>query len=139
MSIDEILMLLMVEDWFADDLHYNSCGKSFYEKHLLADRIRDFGSAMDDLKECYYLGFLNSTPPPTATYAAGAVKTYDDINNSINSVLEKLKVVLSKICEVIEGLKNENKNLPSGVVAILDGISQKALTYKFLVSSESAE
>ena len=139
MPIDKIIMLLMVEDWFADDLHYNSCGKSFYEKHLLADRIRDFGSAIDDLKECYYLGFLKSTPPPTATFAAGAIKTYDEINNSINPVLEKLEAVLDKICSSIEELKNEIKTFPSGVVAILDGISQKALTYRFLVSSEAAE
>ncbi len=138
MSIDDIIIMLIVEDWFADDLHYNSFGASFYEKHLLADRIRDFGSAMDDLKECHYLGSMDTTPPSSAFLAAKAVVIYDEINDSSPSILEKLKAVLSKLVDGIEIAKKEN-TLKSGVVAILDGISQKALTYKFLVSSELSE
>ena len=46
-NIKTLLALLCAIDWLANDLHYRSEGTGFYEKHLLADRIRDFGDAED--------------------------------------------------------------------------------------------
>ena len=54
-EIDNLLALICVIEWLANDLHYNSIGNGFYEKHLLADRIRDF-DVKDEIKETYLSG-----------------------------------------------------------------------------------
>ena len=62
-DMKELLAMLCTIDWLANDLHYRSSGPGFYEKHLLADRVRDFGDVDDELKEAYWLGFKKCVPP----------------------------------------------------------------------------
>ena len=137
MDITTIISLLIAEDWLADDLHYNSFGAGFYEKHLLADRIRDFGSAIDDLKECHFLGADKTTPPNGATFAASASEIYYRIVAEQSDSLKRLEACLGEIVSGIEEVKAAG-GLKSGVVAILDSVSTSALKYKFLVSAEGA-
>ena len=131
---DAILTMLTVVDWLANDLHYQFEGKGFYENHLLADRVRDFGSAKDDYRETYWLGFLGKKPPLDKDIAGYAVRMYDTIVGRNPCLLTRLYDGLSVLADQVEVCKKDA--IPGGVQAILDDISQKALTYKFLVRSE---
>ena len=131
-----LLALLCVADWFANDLHYKSTGIGFYEKHLLADRVRDFDGAEDDIKEKYFLGYKGELPPLDVDIAKTATFAYNKIIQDKSTELERLEVVFGLILASVEECKSE-ENLPSGVQSVLDKISEDALTYKFLVRSES--
>lgn len=131
---EAILTMLTVVDWVAQDLHYQYEGLGFYECHLLADRVRDFGSAEDDYKEAYWLGHMNQKPPLDKQITEYATKMYDKIVERNPCLLTRLYDALSVLCDQVEVCKKDA--VPGGVQAILDSISQKALTYKFLVRSE---
>ena len=131
-----LLALLCVGEWFANDLHYKSTGIGFYEKHLLADRVRDFGSSEDDIKEKYFLGYKGELPPLDVDIAKTATFAYNKIVQDKATELDRLEVVFGLILAAVEECKSE-ENLPSGVQSVLDKISEDALTYKFLVRSES--
>lgn len=137
-SFKTLLALLCTIDWIANDLHYRSEGIEFYEKHLLADRIRDFGDAEDQLKEAYYLGFKEQLPPFDKEIAALATTLYSSIQVESCDFLHELKGAFCLLQQVIDACKKE-PYLPAGIHAILDGISEKALTYKFLVQRQLAE
>lgn len=127
----DVLAWMKVVEWTAKNLHYNSDGKGFYGLHLLADKV-DFGTSEDDLKEAYYLGYLQELPPTeidicarAAEVAKGIVTTQDDM----------LVEILMKACEnglyVIEEAKRE-AGMFAGIHSIVDGISQKMLVIKGL-------
>lgn len=119
-------------DWLANDLHYKSRGSEFYEKHLLADRVRDLGDD-DEIKETYWLGFKNMNPPSDAEIAQMTIDAYGKISNE-SDIFIQLKKAFEYVIEIVERCKTE-PSLPAGIHAILDGISQKALTYKFLMNA----
>ena len=133
----ELLTLIIVADWLANDLHYRSSGSGFYEKHLLADRIRNVGS-IDELKESYFLGFKTCLPPLDVGLAKSATFVYEKICSQCNGELQRLELVFTSLIDQVEQCKKE-PNLPGGIHSILDGISQKALTNRFLVSAESGK
>lgn len=134
--MDAILTMLMVIDWFCNDVHYQSKGDTFYALHLLADRVRDFGSAEDDFKETYYLGQKGQFPPSDATIAQYAIAEYQKIAERSEGCLMRLLDALDVLVHQVEVCKKD-AGLAAGVHAILDNISQKALTYKFLVSNQT--
>ena len=134
-NIKTLLALLCAIDWLANDLHYRSEGTGFYEKHLLADRIRDFGDAEDQLKEAYYLGFKSMPPPYDKEIAHSATVIYDAMKGASSNAESQLGGALGLMQQVVDACKKE-ANLPAGIHAVLDGISEKALTYQFLVRSE---
>ena len=110
-------------------------GTGFYEKHLLADRIRDFGDAEDQLKEAYYLGFKSMPPPYDKEIAHSSTVIYNAIKGASSSVESQLCGAFGLMQQAVDACKKE-VSLPAGIHAILDGISEKALTYQFLVRSE---
>lgn len=134
-NIKTLLALLCAIDWLANDLHYRSEGTGFYEKHLLADRIRDFGDAEDQLKEAYYLGFKSMPPPYDKEIAHSATVIYDAMKGASSSAENQLGGAFGLMQQVVDACKRE-ASLPAGIHAVLDGISEKALTYQFLVRSE---
>ena len=134
-NIKTLLALLCAIDWLANDLHYRSEGTGFYEKHLLADRIRDFGDAEDQLKEAYYLGFKSMPPPYDKEIAHSATVIYDAMKDASCSAENQLGGAFGLIQQIVDACKKE-ASLPAGIHAVLDGISEKALTYQFLVRSE---
>lgn len=131
--MENILTLLLVIDWLCNDLHYAAEGTdNFYARHLLADRVRDFGSADDDIKECYYLGARGIVPPPDEVIAGYAVKAKSALKGTVLACLNEAYFML---ISAIEDVKKDEP-LPSGVHAVLDEIGKRALTYKFLVTKE---
>lgn len=135
--MESILTLLTVIDWIANEVHYaTDTNNNFYSRHLLSDRVRDFGSAEDDIKECYYLGWLREQPPKDQTIAAYAIKYMESAHG--DSAIDKLTDAMVRLSSTIETIKKSvDPKMPAGVHAILDEISKKALTYTFLLSKES--
>ena len=136
-NIKTLLALLCAIDWLANDLHYRSEGTGFYEKHLLGDRIRDFGDAEDQLKEAYYLGFKSMPPPYDKEIAHSATVIYNAMKGASSNTESQLCGAFGLMQQAVDACKKE-ASLPAGIHAVLDGISEKALTYQFLVSSEVA-
>lgn len=132
MHMKQLLTLMLLVDWLANDLHYNSRGREFYEKHLLADRVRDLGSD-DELKEAYWLGFKNMSPPPDSEIAGMTIAAYAKIVQGCDA-MQALAKAFGMTLETVEACKAE-AGLPSGVHALLDDVSKKALTYKFLIQA----
>lgn len=132
-SMKQLLALMCVVDWLANDMHYKVRGPNFYELHLLADRVREVGND-DEIKEAYWLGFRNTPPPADTEIARLAISAYEKISVNGVNYLQALKTAFEVTLEVVEVCKRE-AGLPAGIHAILDSISQKALTYKFLVSA----
>ena len=93
-NMKELLTLIIVADWLANDLHYRSSGSGFYEKHLLADKIRNVGS-IDELKESYFLGFKTCLPPLDVGLAKSATFVYEKICSQCNGELQRLELVFT--------------------------------------------
>ena len=133
--MQDVIVNLIVVEWLCNDLHYKWRGHSFYGMHLLADRVRDFGSAEDDINETFYLGFEGNNPPTDSSNAALAIKQYDKVNGENgNCPLRSLAAQFSYLAASVETAKRI-EGLPSGIHSILDNISQKAFAYRFLVTS----
>lgn len=126
-----VLADMLAIEWAAKSLHYRANGEQFYGLHLLADKV-DFGSAADDLKEAYYLGFQNTIPPDELEIVKHAVELATKTDYSDNRTL---LIALKAMCELgitfVEDAKRE-AGLPGGVHSILDGISQTMLTIRGL-------
>ena len=130
--MENILTLLVLIDWLANDVHYAvDTTKNFYSRHLLADRVRDFGSAEDDIKEKYYLGFCDELPPGDDVIAGYAIKAKGEMQGD---TLKRLYDALALLSTTVESACGET--LPRGIQAILDDISSRSLTYKFLCEKE---
>lgn len=127
----EVIAAVEVVKMIAKDVHYRSNDMYFYALHLLADKI-DFGNAVDDLKEAYYLGQKEELPPQEKEICAKAVEICPDVRSMDNEALvsELYNVCTNGLYE-IEQAKRE-AGLMAGVHAILDGISQNLLTVKGL-------
>lgn len=134
----EVLVALEVVKWLASDLHYNSTGPMFYALHLLADRVKDFGSAEDDLKEGFWLGCLDTTPPADREIANLTVTAYDKVIDGKDCPLARLLAGLTNLGAVVDELKNDT-SLNGGVHAILDDISKRTNTYTFLVRAQAQQ
>lgn len=124
----EVLVAIRLIEWFAKDLHYDSNGESFYALHLLADKV-DFGTAVDDLKEAYWLGAKNELPPSEIVICESALalaKDYIKPSNSNTNLVDTLRQMCSSGILTVERAKN-NPDILGGVQSILDGISQTML------------
>lgn len=134
----DVLVALEVVKWLASDLHYNSTGPMFYALHLLADRVKDCGSVEDDLKEGYWLGCLDTTPPADREIANLTVAAYDKVIDGKDCPLARLLAGLTNLGAVVDELKNDT-SLNGGVRAILDDISKRTNTYTFLVRAQAQQ
>ena len=132
--MEKLIAMIMVIDWIADDIHYNSRGPEFYGLHIMADKCRDFGSAVDDLKEKYWLGFLDTTPPSGKEFAQKAIAMYAKYEN--NGYIDAMHNASKDIVSMVKSLSC-GSDLPNGVLAILDEISSHALTCSFFASASN--
>lgn len=133
--MESILTIILAIDWIANDVHYaTDTNQNFYARHLLSDRVRDFGSAEDDIKEVYYLGYKGEQPPSDLDISAYAINLIHGLKakTSIERLIEVMDILVSEV----ESAKAE-KNLPGGIHAILDDVSKRALTYLFLLKKEN--
>lgn len=133
--MEDIVAMLTVIDWIADDIHYNSRGESFYSLHLMADKIRDFGDAADELKERYWLGFLETTPPSGKYFAQKAISLYGRYEGL--GYLDAAKKAATDLVDMVKS--NSPDDLPNGVTAILDEISSHALLCSFFASASKSK
>lgn len=132
--MEDIVAMIQVIDWIADDIHYNTRGPKFYGMHLMADRMRDFSGAVDALKEKYWLGFLNTTPPSGKYFSQKAISLYAKYENM--DYLEAMDIAAGDLVSMVQSATGDNGDeLPRGVNAILDEISSQALLCKFFSSS----
>lgn len=138
--MNELLEMIVCVQILADDLHYRASGAAFYGVHLLADKAKDgLDSALDNIREAYWLGELKTLPPATDDTYSGAVARARAIRESYQSGEEETKALAIRLREatglvanMIETLKREGQML-SGTVAILDGIStQMQVAYGLL-------
>ena len=110
----------------------------FYSLHLLADRVKDFGSAEDDLKEGYWLGCLDTTPPSDREIANAAISAYDKVVDGKDCPVARLLDGLTNLGVVVNELKKD-ASLNGGVQAILDDISKRTNAYTFLVRAQAQQ
>lgn len=134
--MEDIVAMLTVIDWIADDIHYNSRGVSFYGLHLMADKIRDFGDSADELKERYWLGFLETTPPSGRYFAQKAISLYQRYEGL--AYLDAANKAAKDLVDMVKTISSE-KDLPNGVTAILDEISSHALLCSFFASASKSK
>lgn len=136
--MNEILAQIVAVKILSQELHYHASGCSFYALHLMADRVKDgLDEDMDALRESYYMGQLMSPVPCTCELYEAGVKKARDIWQSVSDdgatenkrLVLRLKAAVHMLFCQIEELKNNAASNPlcSGVVAVLDGISQKML------------
>lgn len=147
--MNEILASMSAVTILADDLHYRSLGRGFYALHLLADRVKeDLDKDMDALRESYYLGQNMTTPPTTCSTYAEAVSIAENHRKSISSdgidvnlhLILVLKSAVHSLYCLIEQKKRDaaqSDAFASGVVSLLDGISQKMLIAHGLLDRSS--
>lgn len=128
----ELLANILTVTYLSNDIHYRSRGANFYGMHLLADRVKDFGSAADDIKEAYYMGFLKTDPPLDTEIAYAAGEEYALLCKCDDCMACRLVSALTRTICLVEDAKRE-EGLPAGVHAILDAVSQHALVSRALV------
>lgn len=132
----DVIVMIEVVTWLARDLHYKFQGPMFYALHLLADRVKDFGSAEDDLKEGYWLGCLDTTPPADREISNLTVAAYDKMIEGKDCPITRLLAGLVSLGSVVDEMKND-ASLNGGVHAILDDIRKRVNTYTFLVRAQA--
>lgn len=125
----DILIAIEVVKWLASDLHYSSEGQNFYSLHLLADRVSDFGSTIDDLKEGYWLGCLDTTPPTEREIANLTIAAYDKVIDGKDCPIARLLAGFVNLGSVVDELKNDT-SLNGGVHSIIDAsANERILTH----------
>ena len=134
----DILAQIVAVKILSQELHYHASGCCFYALHLMADRVKEgLDEDMDALREAYYMGQLTSPVPCTCELYEAGIKTTNTIWQSVpdegasenKRLVLRLKAAVHMLFCQIEELKNNSAAEPlcSGVVAILDSISQKML------------
>jgi len=127
----EVLIAIRLCEFIKRDVHYRTNDLYFYALHLLADKL-DFGSAVDDINEAYYLGHKEELPPTDEEIFSAACERSAGVRQESNEgLLRRLYDVVTTGIYAVEEAKRE-PGLPGGAHAILDGVSQKLLTLKGL-------
>lgn len=125
-----VLVAIEVVKCLAKDMHYRSNHEWFYALHLLADKV-DFGSAEDDIKEAYFLGQRAMLPPSEGEIRKLVAERIVEATGDNKKLIMRLANACDMLLYSIEEAKRE-PGMFAGVHAILDGISQTALTIKGL-------
>lgn len=125
-----VLVAIEVVKCLAKDMHYRSNHEWFYALHLLADKV-DFGSAEDDIKEAYFLGQRATVPPSEGEIKKLVAERIREVPVDNNGLILRLANACDMLLYSIEEAKRE-RGMFAGIHAILDGISQTALTIKGL-------
>jgi len=137
--IADLLSKIAAARLLAKDLHYRAYGRTFYGTHLLADVLSGIDKSSDDLFEVFYLGQCGSIPPRMssihrvgADIADLAMKKVGVGPTCEDAIVGALLLVFSELVASVETAKAGH--LRSGVDAVLDEISKKALIAKGLLT-----
>lgn len=131
------IMKVLADIWAigmcAKDLHYRAAGTPFYSLHILADIMWDVIRESDDLIETYYLGENRSEPPMMEKIFQMAIDTCPAKIETKEPYAERLLAICHRTIDDVEEAK-KMPEIKSGVHAVLDTISQKALVSVGLLS-----
>lgn len=120
----------------ATDWHYDAGFSAFYGNHLLADKTaEEIASAVDDIKETYYLGEMGGLPPVSAEIAADAIAICNKIiaDHPKETVAQFLHASLMLTAAHAEELARSER-LSIGTKSLIDGVSATAYKFAGLVS-----
>ena len=115
-----LIVLLMVIQGFAKDIHYTAKGPSFYAKHIFADLVEeDIDGFIDDIKENVFLG-TGIVPLASKEYFRIAALTAPEVMplDIINFTI--LKAFVDKVREIIKGIEAPTR----GANSLLDSIGE---------------
>ena len=115
-----LIVLLMVIQGFAKDVHYTAKGPSFYAKHIFADLVGDdIDGFIDDIKENVFLG-TGVVPLASKEYFRIAALTAPEVMpvDLINFMI--LKSFIDKVREIIKGMEAPTR----GANSLLDSIGE---------------
>lgn len=117
-QIDKLIILLMVINHYAKDLHYNCKGDSFYGNHIFADKLGNFDEQIDLLKEVCLLGH-KLEPLKSSIYMSEASKLIPSENN-----FKKMHELCLKVLTLIEEMENLSKGDENLIGAIAQDVQQ---------------
>ena len=111
----------------AKNLHYRAKGKPFYGLHQLADLVYDVEHDTDDVAEIYYLGERGVEPPKMEDVCLKAATLPLAGTEGDKYYISCVLNIALQTMHKVEDIKKKYPMLKSGVVAILDHISQHCL------------
>lgn len=111
----------------AKDLHYRAKGKPFYGLHELADLIWKIEQDTDQIVEIYFMGTRGKEPPLMTDVFAKAIDTQVLYPRDNNYFIGGLMGICRRTMLTIEAIKKDFPDLPAGMHAVLDSISQQCL------------
>lgn len=111
----------------AKDVHYRAKGKAFFALHEMADLIWDMDKLTDNIAEIYFMGERLKEPPLLSVVYAQALTISTRDAGELTQFIERLRDSVGICIQEVEEIKKEFPDLTSGVVALLDEISQKSL------------
>lgn len=111
----------------AKDLHYRAKGKPFYGLHQLSDLVWQVEQETDDLIEIYFMGTRGVEPPRMDEVFAIALGVAVAYPKDDRYFIGGLMHICHSSMLLVDQIKKDYPDLPAGVHAVLDGISQKCL------------
>ena len=113
----------------AKNLHYRAKGKPFYGLHELADLVWQIGHDTDKIAEIYYLGERGIEPPKMEDVCIkAATLPVTGVEGDKYYISCLLNISLTTMHKV-EDIKGKHPSLKSGVIAVLDHISQQCFLF----------
>ena len=115
-----LIVLLMIIQCFAKDIHYTAKGPAFYAKHIFVDLVGDdIDGFIDDIKETVFLGQGIIPPASKNLFMAAAVGAPEVLPLDIANFM-----ILKEFVDQVRGLI-KNMEAPSrGANSLLDSIGE---------------
>lgn len=122
-----LMARLKVVGMEAKDLHYRAKGNAFFSLHEMADLIWDMDRLTDNIAELYFLGVRAQVPPLMHQVYGKAIQLPCKEASDLPQFISRLRDSVVACIREVEQIKKTYPELISGVVALLDEISQKSL------------
>ena len=115
-----LIVLLMIIQCFAKDIHYTAKGSAFYAKHIFVDLVGDdIDGFIDDIKENIFLGQGIIPPASKKLFMAAAVGAPEVLLLDVANFM-----ILKEFVDQVRGLI-KNMEAPSrGANSLLDSIGE---------------
>ena len=115
-----LIVLLMIIQCFAKDIHYTAKGSAFYAKHIFVDLVGDdIDGFIDDIKENVFLGQGIIPPASKNLFMAAAVGAPEVLPLDVANFM-----ILKEFVDQVRGLI-KNMEAPSrGANSLLDSIGE---------------
>jgi len=115
-----LIVLLMIIQSFAKDIHYTAKGPAFYAKHIFVDLVGDdIDGFIDDIKENVFLGQGIVPPASKNLFMAAAVGAQEVMPLDVANFMI-LKEFVDKVRELIKDMEAPSR----GANSLLDSIGE---------------